>query len=96
MKISDAIKALTEIMANDGDLDLVGFEERPEGYFVALDNQFHVIGIPDQEAPSLDEYELVCAFAPPLIIMGQEIEDSSDDDPTPTTGRKRNSALKVI
>ncbi len=66
MKVSEAMKQLTEILANCGDLEIIGFFGKPaltpEGipfWHAQYNNLFDVLGVPN---PVGHGEELVCVF----------------------------------
>lgn len=74
MKISEAIKTLTEVLAQAGDMDLVSVDAVPQGWSLDRERQFDVVAIPSKTGGQ----ELVCA------LLGTEILcECNEDDPRP-------------
>ena len=73
MKITEAIKSLTDILANAGNIDLVDVVpmENPEHWGIERKVQFDVFGIRE---PGMDGETLICA------LMGTELFCECDED----------------
>ena len=73
MTINQAIKILTELSKEHGDLELVGMVECDGEFIVDLDRVFDIIEIPERAGDPDGPFQRVCAFMEEVDGDGQPV-----------------------